>query len=162
MLHDLGTQMFPWGRKYCHRSVYVDELTDEILDVVHEQAEKAPSPLAATGIWSMGGNVGHGPDAAYQWDDKEYMLTIEANWEDFDNAAVLEWARETERKLRDAGGEGAYAGFTGVEEQEWEDWAEQVYGDAYDRLAEVKAEYDPDNVFSQNVNISPLKQLISQ
>jgi FAD/FMN-containing dehydrogenase len=86
------------------------------------------------------------------------MFTIEGNWEETANSPNLDWARETEQLLRgldDAGAEGAYAGFTGVEEQEWEDWSEQVYGDNYDRLAAVKAEYDPDNVFSLNVNIDP-------
>ncbi|UIP01319.1 FAD-binding oxidoreductase [Halobaculum sp. CBA1158] len=158
MLHDLGTQMYPWGRKYTHRSVFLDELTDEAHDIILEQMDEAPTPMDAIGIWSMGGNIGHGPDAAYAWADKQYMITIEGNWEETANSPNLEWARETEQLLRDlddAGAEGAYAGFTGVEEQEWEDWSEQVYGDNYDRLAEVKAEYDPDNVFSLNVNIDP-------
>lgn len=158
MLHDLGTQMYPWGRKYTHRSVFVDDLSDEVHDIVLEQAEAAPTPMSAVGIWPLGGNIGHGGDYAFPWDDKQYMITIEGNWEETANAPTLEWAHETERRLRevdDAGAEGAYAGFTGVEEQDWEGWHEQVYGDNYDRLAAVKAEYDPDNVFSLNVNVDP-------
>lgn len=155
MLHDLGTQMFPWGRKYSHRSVFVDDLDDGLLGVIEEQGARAPSPLSAVGIWHMGGNVGHGPAAAYPWADKEYMLTVEANWESVENSENLEWARTTEKRLREAGGEGAYAGFTGVVEQDWEDWTEQVYADSYDRLTDVKANYDPDNVFSLNVNVTP-------
>jgi len=155
MLHDLGTQMYPWGRKYTHRSVFADELTDEMLDIVREGTEAAPTPMSAIGIWPMGGNVGSGPDAAYAWDDKRYMITVEGNWEAFENRPTLDWAADVERQLRRAGAEGAYAGFTGVEERSWEDWTEQVYGDAYDRLAEIKAEYDPENVFSRNVNVDP-------
>lgn len=155
LLHDLGTQMFPWGRKYCHRSVFVDELSDDILEVVVDSVENAPAPINGVGIWHMGGNVGHGPDSAYAWDDKEFMITAEANWENQDNLANLTWARETERRFREAGGEGAYAGFTGVEEQDWEDWQRKVYADNYDRLAAVKATYDPENVFEHNVNIDP-------
>ncbi|WP_137285815.1 FAD-binding oxidoreductase [Halorussus salinisoli] len=155
MLHDLGTQMYPWGRKYTHRSVFVDELTDDIHDTVLEQTEAVPTPMAAIGVWPLGGNIGHGPDAAYAWDDKQYMITIEGNWEEFQNQSTLDWAVETERQLRREGAEGAYAGFTGVEEREWEDWTKQVYGDSYERLAKAKAAYDPDNVFSQNVNIDP-------
>jgi FAD/FMN-containing dehydrogenase len=155
MLHDLGTQMYPWGRKYTHRSVFVDDLSDDIHNIVVEQTEAAPTPMSAVGIWPLGGNIGHGGDYAYPWEDKQYMITIEGNWEDYQNEPTLDWAAKTEQKIRDAGGEGAYAGFTGVEERSWEDWAEQVYGDSYDRLAEIKADYDPDNVFSQNVNIDP-------
>ncbi|NHX35743.1 MULTISPECIES: FAD-binding oxidoreductase [Halolamina] len=155
MLHDLGTQMYPSGRKYTHRSVFVDEFGPEIREIVREQTEAAPAPMAAIGVWPLGGNIGDGSEAAYPWNDKQYMITVEGNWEAFENRPVLDWAAETDRLLREAGGEGAYAGFTGVEERDWEDWAQQVYGDSYDRLATVKAEYDPENVFSQNVTIDP-------
>lgn len=155
ILHDLGTQMFPWGRKYAWRSVFVDELTDKIHDVILDRKAAAPGPMDAIDIWSMGGQVGHAGDIAYNWADKRYLIVAEANWEDHDTAAELEWVRETENRLRKAGGVGSYAGFTGVEEQEWEDWGDQVYGDNYDRLAEVKATYDPENVFRHNVTVYP-------
>ncbi|WP_135366638.1 FAD-binding oxidoreductase [Halosimplex halophilum] len=162
MLHDLGTQMYPWGRKYTHRSVFVDDLSEDIHETVVEQTEVAPTPMSAVGIWPLGGNIGHGGDYAFPWDDKQYMITIEGNWEAFQNEPTLDWAAETERMIREAGGEGAYAGFTGVEERDWEDWTEQVYGENYDRLSEIKAEYDPDNVFSRNVNIDPQERLVTQ
>lgn len=155
VLHDLGTQMYPWGRNYVHRSVFVDDLTDEIHDIIAEQTKAAPGDLDAIGVWPLGGNVGHGGDAAFPWDDKQYMITVEANWEHYDNESEFEWVRDVERQLRDAGGEGSYSGFTGVEEQEWEDWGTQVYAENYDRLAKVKAQYDPSNVFQHNVNIKP-------
>lgn len=50
MLHNLITQMYPWGRKYSHRSVYVNDLDDQILDIVTEQSKAAPSDLSAVGI----------------------------------------------------------------------------------------------------------------
>ncbi len=155
MLHDLGIQMYPWGRKYTHRSVFVDEMTDEIHDIIFERKGEAPTPMAAIGVWPLGGNVGHGPEAAFAWDDKQYIITIEGNWEDYENQPTLDWAAETEHQLRRAGAEGGYAGFNGVDERDWEDWSKQVYGDNYGRLAAVKSEYDPDNVFSRNVNIDP-------
>jgi FAD/FMN-containing dehydrogenase len=155
VLHDLGTQMFPWGRKYAWRSVFVDELTDEIHDVILEQKASAPGPMDAIDIWAMGGNVGHGGPYAYNWTDKQYLVVAEANWEDFNTETELAWVRETERRLRQAGGVGAYAGFTGVEEQEWENWREQVYNGNYARLAELKAQYDPENVFEHNITIYP-------
>jgi FAD/FMN-containing dehydrogenase len=37
--------------------------------------------------------------------------------------------------------------------EEGEDRVRATYGDNYDRLAQVKAEYDPDNVFHVNQNI---------
>lgn len=155
VLHDLGTQMFPWGRKYAWRSVFVDELTDEIHEVILEQKDTAPGPMDAIDIWAMGGNVGHGGEAAFNWADKRYLIVVEANWEGFETTAQLEWARRTERRLREVGGVGSYAGFTGVEQQEWEDWGAQVYGSNYDRLAEIKERFDPQNVFRHNITVQP-------
>lgn len=49
------------------------------------------------------------------------MVTMEGNREAVENKPTLDWAAETERQLRRLGAEGAYAGFTGVEELNWED-----------------------------------------
>lgn len=154
-LHDLGSQMYPWGRNYVHRSVFVDELSDDVHDIIQNRLEAAPSPMDVIAIWALGGNIGHGSPSAFPWVDKQFMITIEANWEHFDNDEEFQWAHQTERELRNAGGEGAYGGFTGVEEQPWEDWSEQVYADNYNQLLEAKRAYDPDNVFKHNVNIEP-------
>jgi FAD/FMN-containing dehydrogenase len=157
-LHDVGTLMHPWGRKYINRSVFVDELTEEVRDLVVERTEAAPGVMDGVGVWSMGGAVESGSDAAFAWSDKRFMLVIEAAWEDTNTPAHIEWAQETDRLFREAGGEGAYAGYAGVEEADWEDWTQKVYGDSYSRLRSVKAEYDPDNVFSHNLNVDPASQ----
>jgi len=36
-----------------------------------------------------------------------------------------------------------------------EDPARLLYGDNYDRLAAVKAAYDPENLFGSNANVAP-------
>lgn len=155
MLHELGTMLHPWGRKYVHRSVFVDDLTDEIHRCALERTDAAPGRMDGVGIWPMGDAVGSGPESAFAWGDKSHLLVVEAAWESHDSPAHLAWARETERRLRDLGGEGAYVGYVGVDEQEWEDWPRQAYGDSDDRLRAVKAEYDPENVFQHNVPLAP-------
>ncbi len=157
-LHEVGTLMHPWGRKYINRSVFVDNLTDEVRDLIVDRTEAAPGVMDGVGVWSMGGAVGNGPDAAYAWPDKRFLIVIEAAWEGTDTPDHIEWAQETDRLFREVGGEGAYAGYAGVEEADWEDWPRKVYGDSYPRLQSVKAEYDPDNVFSHNLNVDPAVQ----
>lgn len=157
MLHQLGTMMFPEGRNYCHRSVFVDDLSQGVIDRIVEHASDAPSPLSGVGIWHLGGAIRDvdSETTAFPWRDKEYMITVEANWEGGDDEANIAWAQAGDTAFRELGGEGAYGGFTGVSEQADEDVVERVYGQNAARLAEVKSEYDPTNVFSKNVNVTP-------
>ena len=64
----------------------------------------------------------------------------------------MAWATEGARKLS-AGNPAAYAGFLA---DEGEERTRAAYpGATWDRLAAVKAEYDPDNVFRLNQNVPP-------
>ena len=47
---------------------------------------------------------------------------------------------------------GAYSNFV---MDEGPDAARACYGDNYERLAAIKARYDPDNLFHHNQNIAP-------
>jgi FAD/FMN-containing dehydrogenase len=158
VLHELGTLLHPWGRKYVHRSVFVDALTDDLHDLVRERTAAAPGSMDGVGIWPMGGAVADGPETAYAWREKPYLVVVEAAWESHDSPAHLEWARTTERRLRDHGGEGAYTGYVGVEEQAWEDWSRQAFGDNYERLRAIKREHDPENVFDGHVTVAPSEE----
>ncbi len=156
LLHELGAQMYPDGRNYCHRSVFLDDLAGDALDLVVDGVADAPSPGNGIAVWPLGGAIQDvGDGGAFPWRDRDYMVTVEANWDGTDSTANLEWARETDAAFREAGGDGAYGGFTGVEEGTDEDWSRRVYGPSYDRLAEIKREYDPENLFQLNVNVDP-------
>jgi FAD/FMN-containing dehydrogenase len=69
-------------------------------------------------------------------------------------ATDREWVRGFWEALRPiAGGSGGYVNFM-VEADS--DRIRATYGaDKYDRLARIKAQYDPDNVFHLNANIPP-------
>ena len=154
-LHEMGTLMHPWGRKYINRSVFVDELTEQILELVITQTDTAPGEMDGVGIWSMGGAIDDDSETAYAWRDKSYLILIEAAWEDHDNPAHIGWAHETEQRFREAGAEGAYAGYAGVEEGEWEQWERKIFDDNYDRLRTLKTRYDPAGIFDHGLSVTP-------
>lgn len=156
-LHALGSMMYPDGRKYSHRSVYVDNLNEDYLDQVIESADAAPSPMGAVGIWHMGGAISDvdSDETAYPHRKKQYMITFEANWEGDNDDANIEWCRESDDAFRALGGEGTYGGFTGVDPRATEDLPARVYGDNFSRLMDVKKQYDPSNDLHKNVNIDP-------
>ncbi|KAB1197859.1 MULTISPECIES: FAD-binding oxidoreductase [Haloferax] len=157
MLHQLGTMMFPEGRNYCHRSCFVDDLSDDLIDAILDHTEAAESNLSGVGVWQMGGAISDvDSDAtAYPHRDAEYMITVEANWDDGDDDANIEWTREGDDLLRSLGGYGAYGGFTGVVARESENVPERVYGENLERLADIKARYDASNDLDKNVNVAP-------
>jgi len=91
---------------------------------------------------------------AFPWRDYNYMLTVEANWEGTDSTTHIEWARETDAAFRERGATGAYAGFPGLGDDD-ENVARLAYGDNYERLAALKSEYDPTNLFTETTNVPP-------
>jgi len=157
LLHQLGTMMFPSGRKYSHRSCFVDELSDDTISAVVDQMETAPSALSAIGIWQLGGKIAAvgSDETAYPHRQAAYMITVESNWESGDDDANIQWARGGDERFRELGGYGAYAGFTGVSPRDSEPVRERVYGRNYDRLLEIKTTYDEQNILNKNVNLDP-------
>jgi FAD/FMN-containing dehydrogenase len=157
-VHEIARLLFPDGRRYSWHSLYADELGADAVDAMVEGLLSAPSDEAELGIWHMGGAIGDVDDdaTAFGFRDAEFMLSVDAAWED---AAAdeenVEWARGVWERLRECDGavEGFYPGFpgfvTGAER------ARMAYGDNHDRLAAIKAEYDPENVLRYNLNVEP-------
>ena len=66
---------------------------------------------------------------------------------------ITEWARNYWEALHPYGAGGAYVNF--MMDGEGDDRIRATYGDNFDRLAQIKAKYDPDNFFRVNQNIRP-------
>nr|WP_310909663.1 FAD-binding oxidoreductase [Natrinema sp. 1APR25-10V2] len=146
---------YPDGLRYYWKSIYLNELTDEAIDLMVQYNDAAPSPLSTVDLWWLGDAVAEVPqDATAFWHrDKPFMITFEANWEDpADDDANVEWARDgftAFEELPVAGGRyGNFPGFV-------EDPTDMLFGDNYDRLVDVKTRYDPENRFHVNQNIAP-------
>lgn len=87
--------------------------------------------------------------------DVNTVLNITASWEKAgDDRANVEWARTAWRDLRGFSTGGTYINF--LTEEEGDDRIRAAYGANYKRLAEVKAKWDPGNLFRVNKNIAPL------
>jgi FAD/FMN-containing dehydrogenase len=66
--------------------------------------------------------------------------------------AIGAWSREYHEALHPFSAGGAYVNMM---MEEGQDRVEAAYGENYPRLAAIKAEYDPDNLFHVNQNITP-------
>jgi len=86
--------------------------------------------------------------------DARYVLNIGGSWEQADDDKVnLEWAREAWTELKQFSTGGTYINF--LTEDEGPERIEAALGNNMRRLAEVKAKWDPENVFRTNRNINP-------
>ncbi len=85
-----------------------------------------------------------------------WMLSIDGIWEDAaDDEKNLAWARAFWADMKHHSNGRAYLNFAGLGE-EGEELVRTSYGAAnYERLAALKAEYDPGNLFRLNQNIKP-------
>jgi hypothetical protein len=147
---------YPSGRRYYWKSIEIDGLGDEVIGELGRQAEAAPSDLSTVDIWFQGGAMSRVPADATAYGDRSapYLIGVEANWEGGDDAVNISWARGCVEAMRPFSSGGTYLNFPGFLE-EGQRQIRAAYGGNYDRLAQVKAAYDPDNAFRVNQNIAP-------
>jgi hypothetical protein len=86
--------------------------------------------------------------------DAAAVVNIAGAWEDRrDDAINIAWTRSTWRDLRRFSTGGTYINF--LTEDEGDDRVRAAYAAHYDRLARIKAAWDPSNLFRANKNVAP-------
>jgi FAD/FMN-containing dehydrogenase len=145
----------PKGRRYYWKSEY---LADGSPDVCAKLIENAAfvSPHSALILFQLGETLGRLPadHSAVGNRDARFVLNITSSWERAeDDAKNVEWARAIWRDMRAFSTGGTYVNF--LTEEEGQDRVHAAYGAGYGKLAEVKAAWDPDNLFRVNKNIVP-------
>lgn len=156
MAQKLFDPEYPNGRRYYWKSIYMKEMSDPVIDMLSDYAAKRPSSLTSIDVWCLGGAIGRvkPEESAFFKRDAPYMLGIEANWEDpKDDEANISWTRNLYRDTEKYSPGGMYFNFPGFLE-EGDDLLKQSFGTNYDRLRQVKAKYDPQDLFSYNLKIS--------
>jgi FAD/FMN-containing dehydrogenase len=137
------------------RTMFLGRVDRRTAETIIDRIERSTAPMAATQLRVLGGAMARVPaDAtAFAHRGSRIMANVAAIYGVPAARAENEaWVLDLAAALSD-GDTGAYAGFVGDE------GAERVRaaypGATWDRLAAIKAEYDPDNVFRLNQNIPP-------
>jgi FAD/FMN-containing dehydrogenase len=146
----------PPGLRNYWTADYLDELSDGAIDVYASHSERMPVPSACQSImFPWGGQVARNgsADTPMSRRDAPWVAHPFALWDSADgDERHLAWAREISADLKRFSNGGVYLNFIGNEGQ---DRVRAAFGDSYDRLAQIKAQYDPDNFFRFNQNIKP-------
>jgi FAD/FMN-containing dehydrogenase len=134
---------------------FVTELTDAAIEAHLEHGPKVPVVNSTVHIYSINGACHRvAPDAtAFAYRDATFATVIAGMWPDAaDNADNIKWVRDYYDATAPLSEEGGYINFMAEDDQER---IRANYKGNYDRLVEVKREYDPDNLFHLNQNIKP-------
>ncbi len=144
----------PGARNYW-KSHNFATLDDGLLDVLIGAVRTLPSPDCEVFIASLGGEISRQrPDAtAYGQRDAKFLMNVHGRWQDpADDERGIKWSRELFTAAAPFASGGVYVNFMTAEEG---DRVRAAYGGNYERLARVKQQYDPGNLFRTNQNITP-------
>ena len=150
----LDPLLAPGARNYW-KSHHLAELSDDAIDTLLDFADRLPSDECEIVVVQLGGAVNRlRVDAtAYPHRDTDFLMNIHIRWRSReDDDRCIAWTRDLFDAMVPHSTGGVYVNFMPADEV---DRVRGAYGSNYDRLAEIKAVWDPDNVFRANQNIRP-------
>ena len=154
-LNSAFDEVYPPGDQWFWRADFVESIPDEAVEKHAEFGEKMPTWKCTMHMYPIDGATHRIGPTETAWGYRN------ANWGavyagvDPDRAnvdAISAWSKEYYEALHPSSAGGAYVNMM---MEEGQDRVEAAYGENYARLAQIKAKYDPDNLFHVNQNIRP-------
>jgi FAD/FMN-containing dehydrogenase len=145
----------PAGVHYYLKCPFLRELTDEVLRLIVDHCEDLPTEQTQVVLEHMHGAASRVPvgDTAFGLRRTHYSINIMSGWTDPAMAEkCIDWARTLSSALEAFGASDAYVNYLG---DEGSSAVRASYGANYERLAQLKQKYDPENFFRFNQNIVP-------
>ncbi|XAS65106.1 FAD-binding oxidoreductase [Micrococcaceae bacterium Sec5.8] len=147
--------MYPKGLLAYWKAAFLSELNDGIIDVHLDFARRVPTVQTAVHLYPIDGAVHQvgAADTAFPNRSARFSPVIACHWQDpADTAANIAWVRDYAAALQPYSETAGYINFMDGDDQ---GRVAENYGPNYARLREVKATYDPQNLFHVNQNIVP-------
>jgi FAD/FMN-containing dehydrogenase len=150
-------ELYDEGARNYWKAANFADLSAGTRDAIVAHAERAPTPQSEILLHQIGGAINDvAPDAtAYPHRDAEFAVSVAARWTDpAKDDECIAWVRAGHDALAEEGTGGTYVNFEGDREGR----ERNAYGENYDRLVEIKTEYDPENLFRLNQNVPPVER----
>jgi FAD/FMN-containing dehydrogenase len=145
----------PQPTRSAGRNMLVDDFAPEAAEAILEGLETATAQMAAVQLRILGGAMARVPDdaTAFAHRGAKLLVNVAAMYADPEEGPEHDaWVNSLATAISD-GGAPAYVGFLG---DDGEDGVRRAYPQAtLERLAAVKRQYDPDNLFRLNANVPP-------
>jgi FAD/FMN-containing dehydrogenase len=140
------------------KSVYLNELSDAAIDEIAARARERPAPLTLVNVLHLGGAIARVDPEATAFAERlaPFMVSMDGMWSNpEDDRENVAWVRSAWEALSRHGNGHVYLNFFGRADETPGAGVDSAFGRNLDRLARIKAVYDPDNVFQINHNIRP-------
>jgi hypothetical protein len=147
--------LYPPRLQWYWRSDFFKSYSDQAIDLQVKYAKQLPNPFSTTHIYPINGaaqRVGN-QDTAWGYRDANFaQVIVGIDPDPANNAHMIQWAKDYWLALHphSAGG-----GYVNMIMDEGIEGVKGAYGGNYERLAKIKAKYDPNNFFHVNQNIKP-------
>ena len=154
-LQQLFDGLYPPGLQWYWKADFFTDLSDQAIDLHAKYAEQLPTMHSTMHIYPINGaahDVGRN-ETAFSFRDANFAeVIVGVDPDPANNERMITWARNYWMALHpySAGG-----GYINMMMDEGQDVVRASYRENYDRLAQIKHRYDPDNLFRVNQNIVP-------
>jgi FAD/FMN-containing dehydrogenase len=147
--------LLPPGLQHYWKASFAADITDGAIAAHVQHGAKIPVVNSAMHIYPINGACNRvAADAtAFAFRDARFSTVIAGMWPDpADNAKNTKWVKDYYAALQPHSLAGGYVNFMADDDQ---GRIRDNYKGNYDRLASIKKEYDPGNLFHINQNIKP-------
>ena len=154
-LQSLFDGLYPPGLQWYWRADFVREISDQAVDLHLKYAAQLPTGHSTMHLYPINGRasrVGQG-DTAWAYRDANFaQVIVGVDPDPVNKSAMIQWAQDYWTALHPHSAGGAYVNMM---MEEGEERVKAAYRENYQRLAAIKAKYDPSNLFHINQNIKP-------
>jgi FAD/FMN-containing dehydrogenase len=146
----------PYGIQSYWKSNFLRDLSDDAIDTFVSHVRSRTSPRTIAVIEHYHGQAQRVPpdETAIPLREYKFNLVLLSMWETGDPAPHIAWTREFYTAMQAFSAGSVYVNTLSADDSSR---VHEAYGQTYERLAEIKAKYDPSNLFRVNHNIRPAK-----
>ena len=146
---------FPAGLQWYWKSDFFTRFEEHAIDLHVKYGKLLPTPMSTMHIYPINGapqRIGKNDTAWGNRNANFAQVMVGVDPDPINNDRMTRWAKDYWQDLHPYSTGGGYVNMIMDEGQEG---VKAAYGDNYTRLAQIKAKYDPNNLFHINQNILP-------
>jgi hypothetical protein len=156
-LNSMGDKSAPPGYQWYWQADFFNRYDEPAINLILEHGKELPTPFSKFQINPSNGAAGRVEPHKTAWYYRNApfaQVIVAVDPDPANNERMIRWARDFWSALHPFSAGGAYLN------QKMDEGTQAVkaaYGRNYERLAQIKAKYDPQNFFHINQNITPTR-----